>query len=154
RSMMVCSRGASSLAGHSNGEEFPSLSAEEVLPVGHAVVIADERRSRQRTWRSGRLAQAQARLLRQTIGFAAVDLAVGKHAVLPRRFATARTRDDVVDVPLVAIELAAGVLADATGALPDAASAEARAAERDARVVHRHDDGRNTHGTARCVHGL
>ena len=52
----------------------PSLSAEEVLPVGHGVVVSDECRCRQRTWRSGRLAQAQARLLRQTIGFAAVDL--------------------------------------------------------------------------------
>ena len=45
-------------------------SVAEVFPVGDAVVIADERKRRQRTWRSGLFAQVQAGFVWETIGFA------------------------------------------------------------------------------------
>ena len=48
---------------------------------------------------------------------------MSEDAVLPRRPSAARAWDDVVDVPVVAIEFATGVLADAAVALPDAARA-------------------------------
>ena len=54
---------------------------QEVLPVPDAVVIADECGRKQRAWRSGLLAQAQASFVRKAVGLAEVHLPVRKDAL-------------------------------------------------------------------------
>ena len=62
---------------------------QEVLPGRDAVDVADEERAGQLPGGGRRLEQAQAYLLRQAIGLAAVHFLAGQDAILPRGLATA-----------------------------------------------------------------
>src|SRR5689334_5261022 len=123
---------------------------EEVLPVRDTVLIANRKSRRHRAWRHGLHAQAETGLVREAVGLARIHVAVREHAIVPRRRATARTRDNVVDVPLVASQLAPGVLADAAVSFPNPARAEPWSSQRHSRVIHRDDHRGHTDRATRA----
>ena len=93
-------------------------SHKKVLPIRHAVRVADERSRRHRTRCYGLPQELQSGLVRRLVRLATVHLAVSEHAVLPIRPSAPRARDDVIDIPLAGLERTARVLANTAIALP------------------------------------
>src|ERR1051326_4531296 len=124
---------------------------QEQSPVFDALAISNCDCHRQLSGNPRLREQTQTRLVRETIRLPGVDLLVRQDAVLPRRLATARTRDNVIDAAFLGTQRATGVLATIAVALANVARRECRALLRHLRVVRAHDDRRHADRPARRV---
>src|SRR5262245_49408709 len=107
------------------------LEMKEVPPI-RVTRFTNHGRYRQRL-RRGRLAQeAQAGLVRESVGLEGVDFLLRPNEVLKRVTTAAIARNDVVQVAALFADELAGVLADAPVAREDRGARDPRGAERHA----------------------